>query len=289
MNWPLKIQGRFLHQSDVEEVRELLRVHPHWGRTRISEKLCQSWNWRRPDGQWKNMACRELLRKLEQRGLVTLPARQSSGPKRAPVIPAVEIDRSAVRLPLSAVQPLQITDARDRAEDERLFNYLLKTEHYLGFSRPVGQNIKYLVRSSNGVVLGCLLFGAAAWKVHGRDQFIGWDVPTRKTHLNLLTNNTRFLIPPWVDISCLASHILGKVIRRLPEDWQRRYGMPVVLLETFVDRSRYAGTSYQAANFLHIGHTRGRSRQDRYNRLRVPIKDIYVYPFRRDFRHYLGV
>ena len=153
MNWPLKIQGRFLYKCDVEEVRELLRVHPQWGRTRLSKRLCQSWNWRRPDGQCKDMACRELLRKLEQRGLVTLPARQSSGPKRAPVIPNVEIDRSPIRLPLSSVQPLQITDERDLAEYERLFNYLLKTEHYLGFSRVVGQNMKYLVRSANGIVL----------------------------------------------------------------------------------------------------------------------------------------
>jgi len=107
-------------------------------------------------------------------------------------------------------------------------------------------------------------------------------------HLNLLTNNTRFLIPSWVKIPCIASHILGKVIRRLPDDWQRRYGTSVVLLETFVDRSQYLGTSYQAANFLHIGHTQGRSRQDRYGRLRVPIKDIYVYPLRRDFRRHLG-
>ena len=188
---------------------------------------------------------------------------------------------------MSAVQPLKITDARDHVEDERLFNFLLKTEHYPGFVRPVGQNMKYLVRSAGGVPLACLLFGAPAWKIHDRDRFIGWDAPTQESHLSLLTNNTRFLIPDWIEIPCLASHVLAKVVRRLSEDWQRRYGTPVVLIETFVDRSRYVGTCYKAANFIHIGHTRGRSRQDRYRRLQVPIKDIYVYPLRLCFRRYL--
>ena len=140
MNWPLKIQGRFLHESNVEEVCELLRKQPQWGRSRISVQLCQNWNLRRPDDQLKEMACRELLRKLEQGGLITLPARRNNGPGQMPVIPGVEMDRSTVRVPLSAVLPLQITDARNHVEDERLFNFLLKTEHYLGFARSVGQN-----------------------------------------------------------------------------------------------------------------------------------------------------
>jgi hypothetical protein len=289
MNWPLKVQGRFLYKSDIKDVQALLQTHPEWGRTRLSEILCQKWNWQRPDGQWKDMACRELLRKLERHGLIMLPPRRSSGAKCLPVIADIQIDRCAVHSPLSEVQPIQVTDAREDVQDERLFNYLLKSEHYLGFSRPVGQNMKYLVRSADDVVLGCLLFGAAAWKIQDRDQFIDWDAPTREKYLNLLTNNTRFLILPWIRIPCLGSHVVAEVMRRLPSDWERRYGTQVVFVETFVDRSRFSGTCYQAANFMHIGQTQGRSRQDRYSRLNVPVKDIFAYPLCRNFRQHLGV
>ncbi len=233
------------------------------------------------------MACREFLRKLERRGFLTLPPRQSNGPQKLPVIADIEVDRCVINLPLSAVKPIELLDARGCSEDERVFNFLLKTHHYLGFSRPVGQNMKYLIRSANGVVLGCLLFGAAAWKCQNRDRFIGWSVATREANVNLFTNNTRFLILPWVRIKCLASHVLSKVLCRLSSDWIDRYGTQVVLVETFVERNRFSGNCYRAANFVPIGCTQGRSRQDRYSRLRVPIKDIYVYPLCRDFRHHL--
>jgi len=289
MNWPLKVQGRFLYESDINDVRTLLQTYRQWGRTRLSRILCQKWNWRRPDGQWKDMVCRELLRKLEQRGLITLPPRQTSRLKSLPVIADIKIDRSAVHLPLCEVQPIEVTDARVCLNDERLFNYLLKSEHYLGFSRPVGQNMKYLIRSAGGSVLGCLLFGAAAWKVQDRDRFIGWEPPAREANLNLLANNTRFLILPWVRIAGLASHVLAKVMRRLATDWERRYGTRVLAVETFVERGRFSGICYQAANFMRIGQTQGRSRQDRYSRLSVPVKDIYIYPLCQNFRRHLGV
>jgi len=287
MDWPLKVQGRVLHESDVEEIRTLLREQPHWGRSRLSVALCQQWNWRRPDGQLKDIACREFLRKLERRDLLTLPPRQSNGPQTLPVIADIEVDRCIINLPLSAVKPIELIDARGCSADERLFNYLLKTHHYLSFSRPVGQNMKYLIRSANGVVLGCLLFGAAAWKCQDRDRFIGWSATTREANVNLLTNNTRFLILPWVRIKWLASHILSKALRQLSPDWVDHYGTRVFLVETFVERNRFSGSCYRAANFAHIGCTQGRSRQDRYSRLHVPIKDIYVYPLSRDFRHRL--
>jgi len=289
MDWPLRVQVRFLHEADVEIVRDLLRDHPRWGRTRLSEELCRFWNWRRADGQWKDIACRELLRKLEGRGLICLPPRQCNTPKNPPKIAEMSVIQEPIEGDLCSVQPLQILDARNNRQDEQVFNYLLNTQHYLGFSRPVGQNMKYLVRSADNNVLACLLFGAAAWKVQDRDRFIGWDALTRETYLNGLTNNTRFLICPWVRVNCLASHILAQVCRRLPADWERRYGHRVVLIETFVERQRFSGICYQAANFLCVGQSRGRSRQDRFSRLCVPIKDIYVYPLCRNFRRHLGV
>ncbi len=285
MDWPLTVQGRVLHESDVEEIQTLLRDQPDWGRSRLSVRLCERWNWRRPGGQLKDIACREFLRKLEDRGLLTLPPRRRSGSQTPPVIADVKVDRSVIDVSLLMVQPIELVDARNSKEDEELFNYLLKAHHYLGFSRPVGQNMKYLVRGANGDALGCVLFGAAAWKCQDRDRFIGWDALTREANVNRLTNNTRFLILPWVRIKCLASHILSKVIRRLSVDWLKRYGCEVLLVETFVDTSRYAGTCYQAANWHYVGSTKGRTRQDRYTRIRVPIKDIYVYPLQRSFRN----
>jgi hypothetical protein len=196
----------------------------------------------------------------------------------------MEVDNRVINCSLSAVQPVGLVNARSCSEDERLFNYLLKTYHYLSFSRPVGQNMKYLIRSADGVVPGCLLFGAAAWKCEDRDRFIGWGATNREANVNLLTNNTRFLILPWVHIKCLASHVLSQVVRRLSVDWLERYGSEVTLVETFVDTSRYLGTCYQAANWRYVGQTKGRTRQDRHTRIRVPVKAIYLYPLRRNFR-----
>lgn len=141
MDWPLKVQGRVLHESEVEEIQTLLREQPLWGRTRLSVAVCRQWNWRRPDGQLKDIACREFLRKLERRGLLALPPRQRKGPQKSPVIADIKVDQRAITVPLSAVQPIALVDARRCSEDERRFNYLLKTHHYLGFSRPVGQNM----------------------------------------------------------------------------------------------------------------------------------------------------
>ena len=159
--------------------------------------------------------------------------------------------------------------------------------HYLGCLGHVGEHLKYMVYDARNRPLGCLLFGSAAWKTDARDRFIGWDRTTRKQNLKLLTNNTRFLILPWVRVANLASFILGACMRRLQGDWKQRYGHGLCLVETFVDRSRFAGTCYQAANWVRIGQTKGRSRQDRYKRLNVPVKDLYVYPLAADFKQRL--
>ncbi len=149
----------------------------------------------------------------------------------------------------------------------------------------MGENLQYLARERTGRPVACLLFGAAAWQCADRDQHIGWDATTRAARLHLITNNTRFLIAPWVDSPCLASHALGLVQRRIGSDWQRKYGHPIDLLETFVERDRFAGTCYQAANWIRVGQTKGRTRQDAPDgqRHQVPIKDIYLFPLHRRF------
>lgn len=287
MDWPLKIQGRFVTEAEVDEVRMLLHHHPLWNRSRLSRELCGRWNWRRPDGQIKDMACRELLRKLESRTLIKLPPRQRFSPRRLPEIEPIEIDQSPVSCLLSDLQPVEIVDVRHCAEHEKAFNYLLKEYHYLSYGRPVGQNMKYLILGTNGRFLGCLLFGAAAWKTQARDQWIGWLAAERERNLGFICNNTRFLILDWIKVPHLASHVLGACLRRLSGDWKHRYGTDIALVETFVDTTRYAGTCYKAANWLKVGQTKGRSRQDGDRKLKVSVKDIFVYPLRNDFRRVL--
>ena len=284
MDWPLKIQGRFVTEAEVNEIRMLLHTYPSWNRSRLSRELCGRWNWQRPDGQIKDMACRELLRKLESRTLITLPPRQRFGPRRFSEIESIKIDQSPISCLLSDIQPVDIVDVRQCSEHEKVFNYLLKEYHYLSYGRPVGQNMKYLILGRNGRFLGCLLFGAAAWKTEARDLWIGWLSDERERNLGLICNNTRFLILDWIKVPHLASHALGACLRRLSRDWKHRYGTDIALVETFVDTTRYAGTCYKAANWRKIGQTKGRSRQDGDRKLKVSVKDIFVYPLRNDFR-----
>jgi hypothetical protein len=284
MEWPLKIQGRIVTEAQVYEIRMLLHKHPSWNRSHLSRVLCERWHWQRPDGQIKDMACRELLRKLESRALIKLPPSKGSGPVSQPVIEPIEVDQSLVSCPLSDIRPVRIVNVRDYGEYEKAFNYLIKEYHYLGYGRPVGQNMKYIILGRNGRFLGCLLFGAAAWKTEARDQWIGWSSDMRERNLSLICNNTRFLILNWIKIPHLASYALGACLRYLAQDWKRRYGTNIAMVETFVDTTRYVGTCYKAANWLKIGQTKGRSRQDRARKLKVPVKDVFVYPLRHDFR-----
>jgi hypothetical protein len=283
------IQGREISPEDIQIIRRLLRDHPDWNRSRLSRELCELWNWRRPGGQLKDMACRTLLLKLERADWITLPPRQvpSSNSLRSQtqVMAAHQTDEIQDRLP--NLIPLQITQVLPRTPDNRLFNCLLSQYHYLGHRTTVGENMKYLVRDRGGRPLACVLFGSAAWKTAPRDAFIGWSPPTRARNLILITNNTRFLILPWVKVRNLASHILAHIARRIPSDWPAKYSHPIHLLETFVDRSRFRGTCYQAANWIYAGPTQGRTRNDRRRTIQAPIKDVYVLPLHKQFRREL--
>lgn len=275
-------------RDDIALVRRLIEANPTWNRTRLSQELCLLWDWRAANGQVKDMACRTLLLKLERRGHISLPARQSSGGwgGRKLSIPYLLHKTDAIVCALSALAPVHIELVAD-SYLLGLFKCLLCHYHYLGFSTTVGENLKYLVFDRAQNPLACLLFGSAAWKCAPRDQFIGWDANSRKANLNLLTNNMRFLILPWVRAPHLASHILGRVARRISSDWVEKYGHPIYLLETFVERERFRGTAYQAANWIWAGQTRGRSRNDRYATLKVPVKDVYLYPLTNRFREAL--
>lgn len=282
------IQGRYLSQQDIEWIRELIQDHPDWHRSRLSRELCMTWNWTNAKGDLKDMACRTMLLKLQRQGFITLPAPRTVGVGNARKhIRPILHDATPVTGPLRQLLPLQIDMVRTR-DDRRLFEHFIASYHYLGFSGTVGENMPYLIRDRQGRPLACLLFGSAAWKVAPRDEWIGWSHEVRKQSLPMITNNMRFLILPWVTVPHLASHILGRIARRIRQDWQEKYGHPVHLLETFVEQERFRGTCYQAANWIRLGETKGRSRNDTYNTIKVPIKDIYVYPLIPDARQVLS-
>lgn|SRR5579863_6952695 len=234
------------------------------------------------------MAARSLLLKLERRGLLALPPRRQTPPRCAPGERILPLNRpGAISEALSDLQSVHLNVLSSQDPDYVLFSRYLSLYHYLGYHGPVGENLAYLARDRHGRELACVLFGAAAWKTEPRDRFIGWDPATRASRLSFLTNNTRFLILPWVQVPQLASHLLGRVTRRLSTDWQAKYAHALYLVETFVERDRFRGTCYQAANWTAVGHTKGRSRQDRHGRLQVPVKGIYLYALTARFREEL--
>jgi hypothetical protein len=252
--------------------------------------LCLLWNWRTATGQIKDMAARTLLVKLEQRGLVQLPPRRWASPNRMrhKQVVAVAHSQEAIRARLRELQPLQIAELSETPGELALFESLLHAHHYLSYTSTVGMNLKYLVRDCQGRVVACALFGSAAWQCAARDEFIGWEPATRRRHLQRITNNTRFLVMPWVDVKLLASHVLGRILRRVRQDWQRKYALPLSLVETFVDTSRFAGVCYRAANWIPVGQTTGRTRQDRFNQIKVPRKSVLVSPLVANFREELA-
>ena len=289
MSQSMVIQGRNITTDQIGLIRDLMAEHRDWGRTRLSEELCRCWNWRNAQGRIKDMAARTLLLKLQRRGCIELPARQrpSSNQFRNRRVPVVEPASEPIRGSLSDLRPLSVSLVAPRSEDLRLFKGLLGRYHYLGHRNTVGETLRYLIRDRHKRPVACLLFGSAAWKCADRDRFLGWDRPCRERNLSLLTNNTRFLILPWVQVPHLASHVLGLIARRIRDDWQAKYGHPVHALETFVDRGRFRGTCYRAANWLRLGTTRGRTRNDRDRRIQAPVKDVYLYPLIPDFRREL--
>ncbi len=280
----MTIQGRQLSEADIEAIRCLIADNPGWNRSRLSTELCRQWDWRTDKGLLKDMACRSMLRKLHQRQLIALPPPLVTVASRARRIHDIAHSTEAIHSALDALCPIEVITVSGGNQAHELFHCLMDRYHYLGCRGHVGEHIKYMVHDRCNRPLACLLFGSAAWKTAARDRFIGWGPRVRQANLKLMTNNTRFLILPWVQVPNLASFVLGACLRRLRADWQNRYGHDLCLVETFVDRSRFAGTCYRAANWLPIGATTGRSRQDRYRRLRVPVKELFLYPLVADFK-----
>jgi hypothetical protein len=283
-----KYRGRVITTEDIAFIRRLISENAGASRRALSAKLCDAWQWKQANGIPREMVCRGLMLMLHRAGQIELPpVRQTSlNPLVRPQRPApVLIDTTPVRGPLSQIQPLEFQQVR-RTADEPLFNSLIEEHHYLGYERPVGEHLKYLAWTQ-GRPLACLAWSSAPRHLGSRDRFIGWCAEARHRNIRFLAYNTRFLILPWVQVEHLASHILGRMTKRLSQDWERVYGHPIYFLETFIDPERFRGTCYRAANWVLLGRTTGRGKDDQTNRPNRSIKEVLGYPLTRRFRQLL--
>jgi hypothetical protein len=243
----------------------------------LAGQLCERWHWRDGTGRLNDFAARSLLLKLEAQGHLSLPPVQINKRRTARAHPPWPPQRPPDwRATLAQITPVEVQPVRPGSLAARRWAGYLQHYHYLGL-RVVGENLGYLAVDAHGRDVAALLFGAPAWRCAPRDQFLGWNEPTRRQPLHTLANNTRFLILPWVRVPHLASHVLGQVVRRINADWRAQYAHGLEGLEPFVERGRFAGSCYRAANWQCVGQTAGRSRQDRDHARTVPVKDIYRY------------
>jgi len=271
----------------IRQIKLIMEENPGINIRRLSIKMCELWDWRFPSGDPKDISCRYLLRKLANQGEIVLP--ESNKGSRAHgnkprVIPHLEHDVTPIAGHLNNILPLSIEIVNKEGSAE--FASMLVQYHYLGFDRAIGQNMKYMVRDKDGRPVALLLYGSAAWKCKGRDDYIGWNPKQRQENLQLITNNTRFLIPQWVRVPCLASYVLSRIAKRISADWQLKYGHPIVCLETFVDE-QFAGTCYKAANWTFVGKTAGRGRYDIHHQRLLTVKSTYLYPLMKNYRKLL--
>lgn len=285
----LSYRGRVITSEDIHSIRELIEAHPCASRRQLSQKLCEAWQWKQPNGALRDMVCRGLLLLLDRGGRITLPpvkfVPHNPLALRARPTP-VPVDMTPLATTLDRIQPLEFRQVR-RSHDEPLFNSLLDEHHYLGYQQPVGEQLKYLVWAQ-GRPVACAAWSSAPRHIGARDRYIGWSQQARRRNIRLLAYNTRFLILPWVRVKHLASHLLGRMAAEIPGGWQRLYGHPIYYLETFVDPERFAGSCYRAANWTVLGHTTGRGKQSNSYVPNRSIKQVLGYPLTKRFRQLLG-
>ena len=273
----------------IEQINKLIADNPGWHRSKLSQELCRIWGWIGENGQIKDVSCRDVLRALDSAGKIKLPKRVRNGRLKggADMVALMLHDMSPIEGALAELTPLAVDVVKGK-DDLMEFKSYIEQHHYLGYDRNIGENIKYFVRDRRGRRLACLAFGSAAWKCRARDGHVGWGEGQREASLRYVTNNSRFLIFPWVNTPHLASHILSLICRRISSDWADKYGHPLYMLETFVECGRFRGTCYKAANWKFVGKTAGRGRNDRQHERALPEKDVYVYPLHKRFREMLN-
>lgn len=285
----LSFRGRQIRAADAAFLRELIAQNPGLSRRRLSVKVCQAWNWVQPNGQPRDMVCRGLMLALHRAGHIELPAQRQSPPNNAiahrQVAPVEPCDSSPIQSSLAELGPLELRLVR-RTEGEKLFAHLLKHYHYLGYSRPVGESLKYLVVAGERPI-ACLAWNSGALKLKLRDGLVGAPRQAYAHNLHLIAYNSRYLIVPWVKVPHLASHLLGRIARRISADWQQLYEHRIWLLESFVDTQRFKGTCYRAANWQCLGRSLGHGTKSKTGQPTCSIKELWVYPLARNFRQHL--
>ncbi|MGH7493330.1 MAG: Druantia anti-phage system protein DruA [bacterium] len=285
MEKEIRIRGRVVTADDLTLIWQLITAEGSRGRTHLSQRLCRLWDWRQAHGAYREIACRELLRKLAQRGFIVLPeplklTRRPGYRNRTSLPPTLETTPLFGKL--NDFLPVTV-ELVSRTPREQLYNGLIGAYHYLGYGQGTGEQLKYVIALETRP-LGAIGFSAAAWRIACRDRFMGWNEQARQKNLHLIVNNHRFLILPWIKITNLASWILAHVTRRLRQDWQTVYAHDIVLVETFVEKKRFHGTCYRAANWIGVGETVGRGRNDHTSSNWLPIKQVYLYPLDANFR-----
>lgn len=277
--------GRDFSDQDVEQIGRLIHDHPGFHRAELSRQVCRMLRWYKPDGELKQMSCRVAMLRMHDDGLIHLPPpRRRKFPIR-PLAPTLATDpQDPIIDPVHLLGSLRLQRVDNTSS--MLWNEYIERYHYLGYTPLPGAQLRYFV-TANEKPLALLGFGAAAWQTAPRDQFIGWSSAQRERNLHQVVNNARFLILPWIQSKNLASKILARVARQLPEDWQARYGVRPVLMESFVETGRFKGTCYKAANWVHVGQTKGRGKLGPAGKQSVPIKDLWLYPLYRNFREIL--
>jgi hypothetical protein len=281
-------RGRIITPEDILFLRQFIAEHSQLSRRKLSAKVCEAWQWKQANGALCDMVCRGLLLMLHRAGEIQLPevrfVARNPFVKRERPQPML-IDTTPVIAPLNELRPVEVQQVR-RTGDEPLFNSLIEHHHYLGYEQPVGEHLKYLVWAQ-GRPIACMAWSSAPRHLGSRDRFIGWSGEARRRNIRYLAYNTRFLILPWVEVPHLASHILGRMARQISQDWERIYGHPIYLLETFIDPERFRGTCYRAANWILLGRTTGRGKDDQTHRPNRSIKEVFALPLHRRFHELL--
>lgn len=285
MTIEIKYRGKTVTAKDIEFINKLIADNPADSRRALSVKLCKAWNWVQANGAYRDMVCRSFMLMLHRQGYIKLPAKRltTNNPlanrKKPEKIP---VDESLISCSVAALNPLEIRQVRNTPA-EALFNSLIEFYHYLGYCHPVGEHLKYIVFAGQRPI-ACFAWSSAPRHIGCRDRYIGWTHKDRAKYLHYMAYNSRFLLLPWVCVAHLASHLLARMVRVLPKDWQRVYHHPILFLETFVDTERFAGTCYKAANWRYLGDTTGRGKTDRSHKQTRSIKAVWGYPLVKNFR-----
>ena len=279
--------GRNFTTEEIKQINRLIEEDGSRSRAELSRLACKLLKWYKPNGGLKDMSCRVAMLRMHTEGIIQLPKPRWKKPI-VKISPGIQTDpHPEIAVPVHCLPPILLENVTSQKES-RLWNEYIHRYHYLGYTLVPGAQMRYFIRAENQI-LALLSFAASAWQVASRDLFIGWNHNQRKKNLHLVVNNSRFLILPWVYSKGLASKILAMAAKQVPLDWKRTFNYSPLLIETFVEKNRFKGTSYQAANWIKVGETKGRGKLGVAGKLTVPVKDIWLYPLHKKFKHFLTI